>query len=236
MIKYLIVDDESMAHDIIEGYCNALPNMQLMQHCYDAFEAIEYLQQHRVDLIFLDINMPKLKGFDFLKTLTTTPKIIVTTAYAEYALEGYALRIEDYLLKPFGFERFLQAINKAFSSPAIQTTPFTPHQNTIPRIFLKSDKKYIQITTNQIQYLEALGNYVKVVTTLETITVRDKISDLLATLPTADFLQAHKSFVVSIPHIKKIEGNRVFVGEEVIPIGKMYRNNVMNLVKTANKL
>jgi two-component SAPR family response regulator len=112
MIKYLIIDHEYIAHDIIKGYCDLLPNMQLMKNCYDALEAIEYLNNITVDLIFLDLNMPKLKGFEFLKTLITSSKVIVTTAYKEFALEGYELNISDYLLKPFGFKRFLKAINK----------------------------------------------------------------------------------------------------------------------------
>ena len=116
MIKYLIIDDEYIAHDIIKGYCDLLPNMQLMKNCYDALEAIEYLNSNNVDLIFLDLNMPKLKGFEFLKTLSSPPKVIVTTAYKEFALEGYELNISDYLLKPFGFERFLKAINKTVSA------------------------------------------------------------------------------------------------------------------------
>ena len=112
MIRYLIIDDEYIAHDIIKDYCDLLPNMQLMKNCYDALEALEYLNQHDVDLIFLDLNMPKLKGFEFLKTLSAPPKVIVTTAYKEYALEGYELSVSDYLLKPFSFERFLQSVNK----------------------------------------------------------------------------------------------------------------------------
>ena len=125
MITYLIIDDEYIAHDIIKGYCDLLPNMQLMKNCYDGLEAFEYLNKNEVDLIFLDLNMPKLKGFDFLKTLKNRPKVIVTTAYQEFALEGYELNISDYLLKPFGFERFLKAINKTFSSPTTQPSVFT---------------------------------------------------------------------------------------------------------------
>ncbi|WAC02172.1 response regulator [Lacinutrix neustonica] len=112
MMKYLIIDDEPMAHEIIKGYGDLLPNLELMKHCYDAIEALDYLRDATVDLIFLDLNMPKLKGFEFLKTLSHPPKVIVTTAYKEYALEGYELNITDYLLKPFSFERFLKAVNK----------------------------------------------------------------------------------------------------------------------------
>tara|TARA_Y100000385_G_C13074162_1_gene630549 strand:+ start:1424 stop:1804 length:381 start_codon:yes stop_codon:yes gene_type:complete len=116
MIKYLIIDDEYIAHDIVKGYCDLLPNMQLMKSCFNALEAIEYLNENAVDIIFLDLNMPKLKGFKFLKTLTRPPKIIVTTAYQEFAIEGYELNVSDYLLKPFSFERFLKAINKTMNS------------------------------------------------------------------------------------------------------------------------
>jgi len=116
MITYLIIDDEHIAHGIIKRYCDMMSTMQLMKNCYDALEAIEYLNTHTVDLIFLDLNMPKLKGFDFLKTLSSPPKVIVTTAYQEFALEGYELNIVDYLLKPFSFERFLKAITDVLAT------------------------------------------------------------------------------------------------------------------------
>ena len=132
MIKYLIVDDEHMAHEIIKGYCDTLANMQLMKHCYDAIEALDYLRNDTVDLIFLDLNMPKLKGFDFLKTLPNPPKVIVTTAYKEYALEGYELEITDYLLKPFSFERFLKAVNKAVQTKeSVATTIQVTEKNKV---------------------------------------------------------------------------------------------------------
>ena len=118
MTKYLIIDDEQMAHQIIKEYCDLIPDLKLAKHCYDALEALDYLRTNQVDLIFLDLNMPKLKGFDFLRSLSKKPKIIVTTAYQEYALEGYELEISDYLLKPFSFERFLKAVNKALEVDA----------------------------------------------------------------------------------------------------------------------
>ncbi|WP_074406216.1 LytR/AlgR family response regulator transcription factor [Aquimarina megaterium] len=233
MIKYLIIDDEHIAHDIIKGYCDLLPNMKLMKNCYDALEAFEYLSKNQVDLIFLDLNMPKLKGFEFLKTLPSPPKVIVTTAYKEYALEGYELNISDYLLKPFGFERFLKAINKAVSSSTrVQPPPeIVGNSTTIETIFLHSNKKYIQVVIDTIQYMEAAGNYTKVITTTETITVREKISDLLQSLPKDYFLQVHKSFAVAVKHIKSIEGNRISIGNDVIPIGKIYKTNIIQLLK-----
>ena len=140
MIRYLIIDDEYIAHDIIQGYCDLLPNMQLMKNCYDGLEAFEYLNNNEVDLIFLDLNMPKLKGFEFLKTLKNPPKVIVTTAYKEFALEGYELNISDYLLKPFGFERFLKAINRTFSLSTTQASVSSGNNTISNRIFLHSNK------------------------------------------------------------------------------------------------
>ncbi|MDY0986610.1 LytTR family DNA-binding domain-containing protein [Flavobacterium sp. CFBP9031] len=232
MIRYLIIDDEHIAHAIIEEYCSMLPNMQLKKNCYDALEALDYLRNHTVDLIFLDLNMPKLKGFDFLKTLASAPKIIVTTAYQEYAIEGYELNIIDYLLKPFGFERFLKAINKI--SSLTSKVSINPGQDEYSRsIFLRADKKHIQIFIGMILYVEASGNYVKVITKNDnSILVREKLSDLMELLPKNDFMQVHKSFAVAIKHIKSVEGNRIKIGDFTIPIGKLYKINVNGLLNS----
>ena len=232
MIKYIIIDDEHIAHDIIKGYCDILPNMQLMSHCYDAIEALEYLSKNKVDLIFLDLNMPKLKGFDFLKTLSAPPKVIVTTAYSEFALEGYDLSVVDYLLKPFSFERFLKAINKVIGSSAIsKQSSFEENDSTAGQIFLRQNKSYIQVAIKSVLYMEASGNYTKVVTTNDTISIREKISDMIESLPENRFLQVHKSFAVATGHIKRIEGNRIFIGDDIVPIGKLYKANINELLK-----
>ena len=231
MITYLIIDDEPIAHDIIKGYCDILPNMELMKHCYDAIEALEYLNKNTVDLIFLDLNMPKLKGFDFLKTLASPPKVIVTTAYSEFALAGYELNVIDYLLKPFSFERFLKAVNKIEGSKKIiipSTSESTDETNK--RIFLRQNNSNIQVAINTILYIEASGNYTKIITTTETITIREKISDMLETLASDDFIQVHKSFAVAKKHIKSIEGNRIYIGDDTIPIGKIYKLNISTLL------
>lgn len=232
MIRYLIIDDEHIAHDIIKGYCDMLPAMKLEKNCYDALEALEYLRMKDVELIFLDLNMPKLKGFDFLKTLTNPPRVIVTTAYSEFALEGYELNVVDYLLKPFSFERFLKAVNKAIGPPSKLPTSGNKKEKTetVSRIFLKSDKKYIQLILDEIQYIEASGNYTKVVTVSETITTREKFSNVLTTLPDQDFLQVHKSFAVAPHHIKSIEGNQITIGNVKIPIGRLFKLNVNSLL------
>lgn len=229
MVKYLIIDDEYIAHEIIKGYCDLVPNMQLMKSCHDALEALAYLNKNKVDLIFLDLNMPKLKGFEFLRTLSSPPKVIVTTAYKEFALEGYELNVVDYLLKPFSFERFLKAVNKAIGSsgrPEPGSAPPVPEK----RIFLRSNKKHIQVVVDDILYLEAAGNYTKVIRREGTVTVREKIPDLLSSLPTDEFIQVHKSFAVALKHIRAIEGNRIFITQFEIPIGKMYKLNVNKLL------
>ena len=233
MIKYLIIDDEFIAHDIIKGYCDLLPNMQLEKNCYDAIEAIEFLKTNTVDLIFLDLNMPKLKGFDFLKIIENPPKVIVTTAYKEFALEGYELDISDYLLKPFSFERFLKAVNKATKIATVEqiSTPSIKNENTSDRIFFHSNKKHIQVEVSDILYIEADGNYSKIFTTQETISIREKVSEILKMLSNTDFVQVHKSFAVSKQHIKSIEGNRIHIKNSIIPIGKMYKMNVNSLIK-----
>ncbi len=231
MITYLIIDDEHIAHKIIKGYCDLLPNMQLKKSCYDGLEAFEYLNNNDVDLIFLDLNMPKLKGFEFLKTLKSPPKVIVTTAYQEFALEGYELNISDYLLKPFGFDRFLKAINKAFSSSTAQVSNFKPSSTTAKRVFLRSNKKYTQVEIDTILFIEASGNYTKIVTKDEIISIRETLSAVLELLPKEDFLQVHKSFAVAPNHIKSIEGNRIFITDHLIPIGKLFRTNVIRLLR-----
>ncbi len=201
-----------------------------MKSCNDALEAIEYLNENSVDLIFLDLNMPKFKGFEFLRTLASPPKVIVTTAYKEFAIEGYELNIIDYLLKPFSFERFLKAVNKAIGSTSMPRTPKDKASNA-SSIFLRSDKKYIQIMINEILYIEAAGNYSKVVMPDKTITVREKASGLLSSFPTDNFIQVHKSFAVAKNHIETIEGNRIFIGTHQIPIGKLYKLNIAELLK-----
>lgn len=231
MIKYLIIDDEHIAHDIIKGYCDILPNMELMKHCFDAIEALEYLSKNNVDLIFLDLNMPKLKGFDFLKTLAVPPKVIITTAYSEFALEGYELNVVDYLLKPFSFERFLKAVNKVeVSSGIIKPSSLVENDGAEKRIFLRQNKSHVQVDINDIIFIEAAGNYIKVNTVDNTITIREKISFMIDSLPSNEFLQVHKSFAVAIKHIKSIEGNRIHIGDNTIPIGKLYKANVNKIL------
>ncbi len=230
MIKYLIIDDEPIAHRIIEGYCAKLSHLEKIGNCYNPIEAISFFGKNQVDLIFLDINMPKLSGFEFLRTLPKPPNVIVTTAYTEFAIEGYELNVVDYLLKPFSFDRFIQAINK-ISAPNF-TNSEIPDIRENKRIFLKGDKKYHQIPIDQIISIEAYGNYSKVhLINDQTLLTHHTMTNFEKKLPSAEFIRVHKSYIVSISKIKIIEGNRVKIGGgRELPIGQTYRNAVQLLI------
>ncbi|NET33134.1 MAG: response regulator transcription factor [Cyanothece sp. SIO1E1] len=229
MTKYLIIDDEPIAHRIIEGYCQKLPYLEKVGNCYNAFEAMQFLNQTRVDLIFLDINMPELSGFELLKSMPDPPATIVTSAHKEFALEGYELDISDYLLKPFSFARFLKAMNKTIGVKM----PAAPVPNTekgSTHFFIKGDKKIHQIQTENILFVEAYGNYTKIHLKGEMILSHEKISALEESLPANEFLRVHKSFIVATKKIKTIEGNRISIEEHKIPIGQTYKNGLMKRI------
>ncbi len=234
MIRYLIVDDEPLAHDLIESYCNRLPYLKLADHCYDALEALEYLNSNTIDLMFLDLNMPKLKGFEFLRTLKDPPKIIVTTAYEEHALEGFELAVEDYLVKPFSFERFLKGLNKALNPKNEKKFDTLSNETLSTKFFVKGDKKYHQIDAHKILYVEAFGNYVKLFLEDEMIIVHEKISEFENFLPEQEFLRVHRSFMVALDKIETLQGNLILIKEYEIPIGQTYSSAVQN--KLLNKL
>ncbi len=240
MIKYIIVDDEPLAHEIIEEFSGMLSNLSLKANCYNALEAMEYLKNNDVDLIFLDLNMPKLKGFDFLKTLTNPPQIIVTTAYSEYALEGFELNVLDYLLKPFSFERFIKAVNKVSEETSNTKKVSESHSNNADTgnqsFFIKGDKKHHQINFNEIVFIEAYGNYCKIyLISGEMLVCHEKISSFDEILSRSNFIRIHKSFIISLDKIKTIEGNRVkLVQEHVVPIGQTYKNYVSKLINKSH--
>jgi len=231
MLKFIIVDDEPLAHEIIEEFCSMIPHIELKNHCYNAMEAMQYLNNNQVDFMFLDINMPKLKGLDFLKTLSKPPKTIITTAYKEYALEGYELNVVDYLLKPFGFDRLVKAINKVLEIDNSKTIiKEVPSANDKSRFFVKGDKKHHQIALNDLLFIEAYGNYTKLFLKEEMIISHEKISHYEEILGVSQFLRVHKSFIVRIDKIKLVEGNRILIDKHKIPIGQTYKRNVNELL------
>jgi len=235
-MNYLIVDDEPLAHRVIEKYVEKLPSLTKIGNAYDAFQGFELLNAESVDLMFLDINMPKLKGLDFLRTLAKPPVVIITSAYREYALEGFELNVCDYLLKPFSFERFLTAVNKAINlemKGQIESTTekSVSSQNDFPnKIFIKGDRKYHQIALSDILYLESYGSYVKVFLKDTMILTHETTSHFENLLPKPDFMRVHKSYIVATQKIEIIEGNRLKIGAKQIPIGNFYKKAVKDLI------
>ncbi len=226
-INCIIVDDEPVSQDILKKYVEDTPTLKLMKVCNNAFEASEALMQYQIDLIFLDINMPKLSGMKFYKSLNNPPYVIFTTAYPEFAAEGFEVDAIDYLLKPFPFDRFLKAVNRAIDRIAKPNTNSTSEEF----ILLKADKKLHRINLSDISFLEAMGDYVKVFYNDSFILVHDTLQRLLDQLPEKDFIRIHKSYVISISNISYVEGNQVKIGDHEIPIGQTYRDNFLERIK-----
>lgn len=231
-IRCLIVDDEPLAISVLQDYIGQLETLVLVGTCSNAVEALLFLQKNKVDLLFLDIQMPKLTGIDFLRTLPRRPKVIFTTAFREYALEGFELNVLDYLLKPVPFDRFLVAINKYYGSEPTNTLP----QLLIPAdhggageqfIYLKSDKKMIKVFLSDILYIESLKDYVKVKTVSGDVVSYQRISYLEEKLPDRRFLRIHRAYIIATDKIRSFNSSVIEVGGRELPIGRQYKQDVM---------
>ena len=228
----LIVDDEPPAREIIRRYIEKVPTLTLAGECANALQALAVLQKQVVDLLFLDIRMPQLNGNDFLKTLKNPPKVIFTTAYPDYALEGYELDIADYLLKPVPFDRFLKAVNKVF--PSGQSKPDTrakEETKTESFAYFRADRKMVKVMLQDILYIESMKDYIKVVTTNGTIITKQSISSAEEMLPEKEFARVHRSYIVSLKKIRTFTSELIGIGNTEIPIGKLYRNGVMKALQ-----
>ncbi len=235
-MRCLIVDDEPLAHEIILKYMEDIPFLENSGQCYRATEALEFLSKQTVDLIFLDIRMPKLSGLDFLRTLQVRPLIIVTSAYEEHALESFDLDVCDYLLKPFRFDRFLKAANRALAVYTLkkQTAEIAPVVQPVAelkQISIKSDKKIVLLQLDEVQYLESLGNYVKVWQGQGFLLTPRTLSSFEEQLPGETFIRVHKSYIVNKKMVHYIEGNNIRLknGKE-LPLGKNYKHVVKQLM------
>jgi len=238
MINVIIVDDEPLALEVLETYINEISEINLVQSCNNALEANDALRKHDVDLMFLDIQMPQLTGIDFLKTLKDPPLVIFTTAYANYAIEGFELNAIDYLLKPISLDRFMKAVNKATEQIALQKNESNPapvEGDSPDFIFVKADKKLMKVNYGDIAYIEGLKDYVIIrksdgsrIITLQTM------KSLEAKLPVQFFKRIHRSYIVQIEQINAIVGNMVEVMEKGqakhLPIGKNYREELLAIV------
>jgi DNA-binding LytR/AlgR family response regulator len=226
-ITCIVVDDEPLARDVLVKYISDCPILQLKASCKSAFEAIEIIRNSSIDIVFLDINMPKLSGLSMVKSMDHPPQIIFTTAYPEYAVEGFEVDATDYLVKPFAFERFMKAVNKAIERLKARDRLNGAKDITEPGKFIvKADGKIFQIEWKDIAYFEAMGDYIKVHTTPRTIIIHGTLKSIEDRFPEGMFLKVHRSFIISPASIEFIEGNRIKIGEDFIPIGQSYRTNL----------
>lgn len=232
IIKCLVVDDEPPAREIIRRYIEEMPTLELVAECANAIQAFTVLQQQPVDLMFLDIRMPQLNGNDFLKTLKNPPKVIFTTAYTEYALEGYELDVVDYLMKPIPFDRFLKAVNKAFQHTGAKQEGLQVNEDKKSEsfVYFRADRKMVKVMLQDILYIESMKDYIKVMTAAGTIITKQSISSVEAMLPEKDFVRVHRSYIVSLDKIKTFTSELIEIEKAEIPIGKLYRNAVLKML------
>lgn len=226
--KCLIVDDEALARKVLEKYISEIEALELVYQCNNALDALSYMAQNKVDIIFLDINMPELNGLEMIKTLPNPPKIIICTAYSEFALESYEYGVTDYLLKPIKLERFVKAVNKVIQlnindnkEESVSVTGKTDS------VFVKENSIIRKIDCADILYVEAYGNYLKIETRSHQFVIRGTLTEFGNKLPEKLFSRIHKSFIVSISEIKKVEGNIVVIGDKEIPVGHLYKNELL---------
>jgi DNA-binding LytR/AlgR family response regulator len=241
MIRCIAIDDEKLALDLIEDDILKVPFLQLVKKCRSGIEAMDVLQSEKIDLLFLDIQMPDISGIQFLRSLLHKPLVIFTTAYEKYALEGFELDVVDYLLKPYSFERFLKAVNKAQEHMSILEK--NQSQNVTEEIsfsnqfiFVKSDYKLVKIEIAEIQYIESLKDYVKIVVGGKPVVTLSSMKAIEEKLTTPDFLRVHRSFMVNIRKIQYIHRNFVMVGDKEIPIGDNYKESFLQTINQKNKI
>ncbi|MBP7274058.1 MAG: response regulator transcription factor [Saprospiraceae bacterium] len=240
MTNIIIVDDEPLALEVLETYIERLPEVNLVRSCSNAIEANEVLKNNNIQLMFLDIQMPQLTGIDFLKSLSQPPLVIFTTAYSNYAVEGFELNAVDYLLKPISFERFLKALNKAAEQIKKREQPNIHTDNdTVDHIFVKSDKRLVRVKFDEMVYIEGLKDYVIIKTETGRIITLQTMKSLEEKLPQHLFKRVHRSFIVNIDKIVAVDGNMLEVNEKgkpkQIPIGKNYRDELLEFIEK-NKL
>ncbi|MFT4663450.1 MAG: DNA-binding LytR/AlgR family response regulator [Polaribacter sp.] len=232
ILKCLIVDDEPPAHKVLESYIEKLNSLSLAGNCYNAIEALNFLHETPVDILFLDINMPELSGLDMLKTLANPPVVILTTAYSEFALEGYEIGVLDYLMKPIRFDRFLKSVNRVLqmksapvsSSPTPAETAITPTETSF---FVKVDGMQQKVVFSAINYLESKGNFVQLHLGNTRLLTADTLTNMGNKLSPFGFTRVHKSYIVNKEKVSAIEGNQLVIDGTKIPIGNSYRQVVL---------
>lgn len=229
----IIVDDERAAREILESHLQKIDAVHVLASCKNAIEAFAVINSEKVDLIFLDINMPEINGLSFAKSINKDIKVIFTTAYREYAVDGFDLQAVDYLLKPISFERFSQAIAKLIGETIIKNNelPIEIISEKSDFIFVRSDRKMIKIDYSAIFYIESLSDYIKIYTTDKTIVTRETISNIEAKLPNKDFMRVHRSFLIAIAKIESFTSETIEINKKAIPISRGYKKGVLEILE-----
>lgn len=226
-LNCLIVEDEAPAAGLLADYISQVPGLRLVGTCSNAMQATEFLANHKTDLIFLDIHLPRISGMDFARSLSNKYPIVFTTAHHEYATESYELNAVDYLLKPISFPRFLQAVSKVFQLKGKSgETPLSPSATDRVSFFFNTDKKQVRIYADEILFVESLKDYVKIVTAKQTVVTRYQIGELTALLQNHGFIRTHKSFVVNSKAVTAFNAQEVEIGNRTLPVGRTYKELV----------
>jgi DNA-binding LytR/AlgR family response regulator len=233
--RCLIIDDEPLARDLIRNHIEKLDNFEIVAECGDAMKALQELRDHKVDLMFMDIQMPQITGIEFLKILKNPPKVIITTAFREYAIDGFELDVVDYLLKPITFERFLKSVNKYYqeTQEEVQSEVQVAENNTTEEsfIYVKENKRVIKVFLHDILYIEGLSEYVQIYTGKKKIITKTSMTSLEDKLPKDGFLRIHKSFIVSLSRIEAFTAHTIEVPGKELPIGRSYKNMVLDALQ-----
>ena len=237
-IKCQIVDDEPLAINVIKKFLEQFQACEIVSSCENAMDAFSFISENQVDLLFLDINMPTLNGLDFLKSLKEPPLVIITSAYRDYAVDGFELNVLDYLVKPISFQRFLKAMDKVNIAIREKNASSQPimlaSEPSKSFIFLKVDKKMVKVYLDEILYIESLKDYVKIRTVYEDLITHQNLNGMAKILPSDNFIRIHKSYTISVDKVKSIEGNCVEIASQLLPIGRNYRKQVKEHILKAN--
>lgn len=228
MIQCLIVEDEPLAAELLKSYIGKVPDLNLVAHCDSAVAAFGVLQRQQIELMFLDIRMPRLTGLELLKSLKNPPPVILTTAYRDYAVESYDYDVLDYLVKPIQFDRFLKAIGKYYQRQTTQAPVQTPVPDTFEQayLFFRVDREQQKVWLKDILYIEGLGDYVKVFTAAGPMVTYERLSYLEEKLPEEHFLRVHKSYIIATGQVQSFSGSEVKVAGKRIPVGRMYKDRL----------
>ena len=232
-IQCIIVDDEPVAREILENHLNKIEAVTVVATCKNAIEAFNQLNSNTIDLIFLDINMPEISGLSFAKSINTNIKVIFTTAYREYAVDGFNLQAVDYLLKPISFERLLQAVNKYLGEKPFEAIEKSAEivQEKSDFIFVRADRKMIKINFSEINYIESLSDYIKIHLADETIVTRETISAIEAKLPSKSFIRIHRSYIIALKHITSFTNEEITINNITLTISRSYKKDVLQILE-----